>query len=1184
MDDSNYVSEFWETIFGLKSWEGKKMSKTKSKALSAVLSITTTVWLSGAVMLVPVAHGQTAAELSAQIQSLLATIVSLQAQLAALQGGSAAVSCNFTRSLTVGSTGSDVKCLQQYLNGAGHQVAASGPGSPGNETSFFGPLTRAAVAKWQAANSVSPSVGYFGPISRAKYNELAAAVPPPPPGPTPAPVPASGLVLALASDNPGGRTVPKGASAVPVLKFTVSGNGTLTDLTFKRKGVGATGDFASAGLYLYEGNTRLTSGKSLNSTTHEVSFVNLALAVSGTRTLTLAADVATGATAGNVNYFELVSSAGTPSVSGSLMSNNLEIGGQSAGVATTTKVGSLSSTTVGAKAAQVSEFRLDVSSDEDVEVSSIAMTQGGSISNSNLSNFVLKQNDVAMATAANVGAKDLVTFVFNTPFLIEKGQQKTFKVYADIGGSAKSGDQVKLYFDSAADVQAKGKTYLTNVRVGITNMDTTTEAHTVEVKGGDVTITFNGPIASDIARRGQDVELFNFTIAVKNNVEIRNWRLNATTTGLTSGQGFNDFKVWDTSTNSVITSAVDITTSTSQTFTDVYTLPAGASRTFKVTADIDPDNDDNDDIRVSLLAFQASDIKNLENNQFVATGDIVPNSTVAGNTMTVKVPSLDIQLAAAPSSQTIVQGSSMKDFVGFSFRATADTVKISTVKITASGATGTGLTSGEVVDLALYDGETKVSDVKSLNSSDLTATFNDLNVQIASGATKKLTVRGKIATDATKGRTFVIKLASTTTDVTATDSGGNTASQTGFGTNSGATVIVTVASVGDVTVFKAADEADLTDAGLLQAGGDRTLAKFRFTATDEAMTINKLHILVASSNVAVANSDSGTVVDEVPTIKLYDGTTQIGAASGYSVISSGASTSIAVVEGLGWVVPKDVTKILAVVGVIPTIGQGGTGADFGASLYVSVMAAGFEAQGATNKDTTITAATGNEKVVVRTVPKFTTVAVGNSAQLTAGNIPVMKFKIKADGSDQVSWKQIQFKVTVTQASMSAVEANPGTSVVNVGLKDITGGASTQLNIASAFSSTSTTTGEQVALGSPGGQTGYVSLLLNAEQTVPAGGEKEYELHLNFSGMSTTANTSVVTVQVHRTESSKFTGTVTGVRASITTTTDAGPSFVWSDYSVAGHTDTEGPTATSTADWANGYLIKGLPSNSVVLDN
>lgn len=1158
------------------------MSNSIKKISSIGLSITTAVWLSGAAMVVaPVVMAATVAELEAQVASLLASLQLLQQQLSAAKGTAAPTTYNFTKDLTLGSKGDDVKALQQFLNASGYPVAASGPGSAGNETTTFGSLTKAALTKYQAAKGISPAAGYFGSKTRAFVASLAVA--PTAPGVTPTVPAGTGLALALASDNPASGTIPKSASGVPLLKFTVSGKGTLTGLTFKRKGIGATGDFASTGFYLYEGNTRLTTGRSVNSTTHEVTFVNLALAVDGVKTLSLVADVASGATSGNIHFFELVSATGDPTPSGSLVGNAMSIGSQQVGGVVAEKTGSLSSTTVGQVGAQLSEIKLTASSTEDILIKQIAITQGGSISNSNLSNFTLKDaSGNVLAKTAAVGAKDLITFVFDTAFLLEKGQNRTFRIFGDIGGSAKSGDTIKLYFDSKGDIVATGKTYGYSVDPDITALDVSSEAHSVALKGGDVTITFNGPISGDVALRGQDIEVFNFTIAAKNNVEIRNLRTHATTTGLTSGEGFNDMKVWDVSANAVITSATDVTTSTDVTYTDIINLKAGQTRTFKITVDVDADNDTNDDIRVSLLAFTASDIKNLDNNQFVATSDIVPNSVVSGNTLTVKAPSIDIQLSATPSSQTYVQGATAKSLVAFSFRATADTIKVSSLKITGSATTGT-LTSGEVTNLALYDGATKVSDTKSLDSSDLTATFDNMNVLIASGQTKTLTVKGGIATDATNNDVFVVKIASTTTDLTATDSNGNTATQTGFATNSASTVSITVASVGDVTVVKAADDVD-TEEGVILADGERVLAKFRFTSTNEDMTVNKLHILLASSSVSVANSDSGTVVDDVPTVKLYEGTTLVGNAGGYTVQATGASSSIAVVEGLNWVIPKDSSKTLTVKGMVAAIGQSGSGADFGSSIWTSVMAAGFEAQGATAKDTAITAAKGNEKVVYKTSPRFTSAVKGADWKLTAGTIPVLKFKIKADGPDQIAWKQIQFKVTMTQASMSAVEANPGTTVGNVGLRDITGGASTQLNIASAFSSTSTTTGEQVALGSPGGQTGYVSLLLNAERTVPAGEEKEYELSLAFTGISGTVGLSTFVTQVHRTETSKFTGTVTGVRASISTTTDAAPSFVWSDYSVAGHTDTEGPTATSTADWANGYLLKGMPSNTATLSN
>lgn len=43
---------------------------------------------------------------------------------------------------------------------------ASGPGSPGNETEFFGDLTSIALVRFQKDRGITPAVGFFGPITR----------------------------------------------------------------------------------------------------------------------------------------------------------------------------------------------------------------------------------------------------------------------------------------------------------------------------------------------------------------------------------------------------------------------------------------------------------------------------------------------------------------------------------------------------------------------------------------------------------------------------------------------------------------------------------------------------------------------------------------------------------------------------------------------------------------------------------------------------------------------------------------------------------------------------------------------------------------------------------------------------------------------------------------------------------
>ncbi|MDD4931623.1 MAG: peptidoglycan-binding protein [Candidatus Colwellbacteria bacterium] len=78
----------------------------------------------------------------------------------------------FNRSLSLGSIGDDVRALQVFLNNNGFIVATSGIGSPGQETSYFGSLTRSALAAFQAKSDIRPSVGYFGPITKARIISL----------------------------------------------------------------------------------------------------------------------------------------------------------------------------------------------------------------------------------------------------------------------------------------------------------------------------------------------------------------------------------------------------------------------------------------------------------------------------------------------------------------------------------------------------------------------------------------------------------------------------------------------------------------------------------------------------------------------------------------------------------------------------------------------------------------------------------------------------------------------------------------------------------------------------------------------------------------------------------------------------------------------------------------------------
>jgi hypothetical protein len=79
----------------------------------------------------------------------------------------------FTRSLKVGSVGEDVKELQKILNAEGFVIAASGSGSVGFESTYFGEKTKLALIKYQnfyrsdilTPNGLTTGTGHFGPAT-----------------------------------------------------------------------------------------------------------------------------------------------------------------------------------------------------------------------------------------------------------------------------------------------------------------------------------------------------------------------------------------------------------------------------------------------------------------------------------------------------------------------------------------------------------------------------------------------------------------------------------------------------------------------------------------------------------------------------------------------------------------------------------------------------------------------------------------------------------------------------------------------------------------------------------------------------------------------------------------------------------------------------------------------------------
>lgn len=79
----------------------------------------------------------------------------------------------FSKDLYYGMTDPEVVYLQRFFNSNPQtRVATTGPGSPGQETDYFGNLTRNAAIRFQNLHGIKPNAGYVGPVTRAIINTL----------------------------------------------------------------------------------------------------------------------------------------------------------------------------------------------------------------------------------------------------------------------------------------------------------------------------------------------------------------------------------------------------------------------------------------------------------------------------------------------------------------------------------------------------------------------------------------------------------------------------------------------------------------------------------------------------------------------------------------------------------------------------------------------------------------------------------------------------------------------------------------------------------------------------------------------------------------------------------------------------------------------------------------------------
>lgn len=586
------------------------------------------------------------------------------------------------------------------------------------------------------------------------------------------------LNITLASDSPAGATVTRNAQGINLMKVNIAGTGTVTGLTFTRQGAGVSGDWSN--VYLYDGDTRLTTGRSVSSTTNQVVFNNMNLAVSGSKTITVIGDLITaGAVVGNVHNFALAAATdvvASTTVGGSfpVKGNSISISGSTGGSIELLDGSTPSNPKLGESAVELANFKMQAGSNEDVSVRRLVITQSGSASLVNLTNLKIMTGGTVVAQNPIISGST-ATFVFAVPYVLGKGVTRVFTVNGDIAaGNRATIDKVKLYVDQPYDVYATGNTY--GAGVSVTNGFGSAAANELTIQGGQITFAFNGPVTGDIAVGANDAVLAKFAITSVNHVEVRALHMSITgSTDLSASDmeaSITDCKVKNADTGVTVTNQYDLTgwtangghTVYSKDFTDRFEIAAGQTVNLALTCDIlstAPTALTGVSLKGTIGARLGTDIRNLDSNLDVAVTDIVPSSALAGNNQTIRSAGLTVGLASTPSSATVTKGSTV-NVLGVNFTAgAASDVKVTQMKLRAmisidgtadtfasseDGVTDTATHTVQdvVTSVTIWDGSTQLGVAASPDSSG-DVNFSNLSWTVPAGTTKTVTVKALLS-------------------------------------------------------------------------------------------------------------------------------------------------------------------------------------------------------------------------------------------------------------------------------------------------------------------------------------------------------------------------------------------------------------------------------------------------------
>lgn len=1150
---------------------------------------------------------------------------------------------SFTRDLTVGSTGNDVKELQKYLNSAGYAVAASGVGSVGNESTSFGSLTKSAVAKWQAANGLSPAAGYFGSLSRAKYVALMGGVsvtPVTPTTPVVTPVPVTGAKLAVAAGTqPASSLFPLNSTRVPftVIKMTAgTSDVTVNSLTAERTGLAVDASFSGVVL-LDETGTQVGIAKTLNSAHQVILNEPFTVKAGQTRVMTLAGNGATSSNSrgGQIAYLSLVAVDASAEVTGLLpvvgaghtVNESLTIGSVASMARGSLDPGSSQSKEVGTSAYVFSGVKATAGSTEDVYLKSIRWNQTGSAGSGDLANLKTYVEGVGSYDVTVSSDGKYYTSVFGDNagkgILVPKGFSKDIYIKGDVmGGSSRT---VIFSIAKRTDLGVVGALYGYGINPPQTSNctdDTATyvscfrsiedpwyRGSTVTVSSGSIQVSTSAAVPSQniaINLAGQPLGAFDVDVkgepisvaAMAFNLNIGSKSGNADATDFTSVSLFDENgKVVAGPVDGIADAAHAAGTAHGELyFTDTVVFPVGR-HTYSLKGKVGTDITNGMTFVASTTP--SSDFTTVRGQVTNNTITPSPTSALSLATMTVKSGAFTVSVSSDPIAQTIIAGKKGFTFANYIFDVTNSGEDVRVTSIPLAYDFSNGSSANELTSCQLWDGATSLTTGSNTVSPTAAASttsfvFDGTGITLAKGTAKTLSLKCDLSGSATTSSQYYWGI----------DSGQNSSYTAASGLTSGQTIAetfndsvgqrMTVATGGSMAVSLDSSSPGYTIVSAGTTGA--TLSKIKFSATNENINLKQIALRLTGSTASSSRSD---LVGSKVTI--WDGTTQVGEAVFPTSVTATSTLTTTVT------IPNGGAKVLTIKGDIQPIAFNGVINKSGDILKVDYDGAnvglngtygtGVSSGSTVNGGTSNTAASGVR--IMRAYPSIAKLAVPSSLLQGGAQKTLYRFSVTANGGDVALYKM---SFVIGSSSVQATTSTYGLyAYTDSGFSSIDSAftADGLVNYGNCVGGRSDVTYTGSTPGSNNSpltirvypDKGTTACNATTTYTVPSGVTRYFDFKATISHVET--GTGVETVSAEMEGDAAYPAVVTAGDVS-SNMFNAGFAAATVATKIGVDTDTNNdfiwsPISTTTSvsvhdlDWTNGYLVPGLPTTNTAIE-